>query len=141
MKLSKPTSSYKSKPPHVRLAEKLIANNEILETFEGKHVWGQKIEYIITDSKNKNEAILLRDFNGIWDRKYYWDVQVYAPLMRILKTVWPESNWEEHSIIMFEKIQRTKEREEKKKEKEVLKKEKEETKKKKALKREQLKLI
>ena len=128
MKLSKPISSYKSKPPHVRLAEKLIENNEILETYEGKSVWGQKIEYIVIDSKNKNESILLRDFNGVWDRKYYWDVQVYAPLMRILKAVWPESNWEEHNIILFEKMQKKiekeKEKEQKKKEKEQKKKEK-----------------
>ncbi len=134
MKLSKPTSSYKSKPPHVRLAEKLIENKEILETYEGKHVWGQKIEYIIVDSKNKNEAILLRDFKGIWDRKYYWDVQIYAPLMRILKVVWPKSNWEEHNIILFEKIQKKKEKEEKKKEKEKQIK-------KRTIKREQLKLL
>ena len=128
MKLSKPISSYKSKPPHVRLAEKLIENNEILETYEGKSVWGQKIEYIVIDSKNKNESILLRDFNGVWDRKYYWDVQVYAPLMRILKAVWPESNWEEHNIILFEKMQKKiekeKEKEQKKKENEQKKKEK-----------------
>jgi DNA polymerase elongation subunit (family B) len=122
MKLSKPVSSYKSKPPHVKLAEALIKSKEILETHEGKHVWGQKIEYIITDSKDKNSAILLRDFKGKWDRKYYWDVQVYAPLMRILKAIWPKSNWEEHNIILFEKIQRQKEKEEKKKEKEIDKK-------------------
>lgn len=118
MKLSKPVSSYKTKSPHVRLAEKMIANNEILETHEGKHVWGQKIEYIIIDSKNKNEAILLRDFNGVWDRRYYWDVQIYAPLMRILKTVWPAMNWAEHDILKFEKMQKKIEQAEKKKEKE-----------------------
>jgi len=145
MKLSKPISSYKSKPPHVRLAEKLIASNEILETHEGKHVWGQKIEYIITDNKNKNEVILLRDFNDIWDRKYYWDVQIYAPLMRILKTVWPETNWEEHNIILFEKLQKKAEQEQQKIEKEDEKKqkqkEKEERKIEKETKKEKIKKI
>lgn len=122
MKLSKPVSSYKSKPPHVRLAEKLIEKNEILETHEGKHVWGQKIEYIIVDSKNKNEAILLRDFNKTWDRRYYWDVQIYAPLMRILKTIWPKINWDEHNILLFEKMKKKEEIKKKKKEKELKKK-------------------
>lgn len=122
MKISKPISSYKSKPPHVRLAEKMIAEKEILETHEGKHVWGQKIEYIIVDNKNKDKdggIILLRDFNNEWDRKYYWDVQIYAPLFRILKTVWPDSNWEEHNIILFEKQQKKIEQEEKKKQKQI----------------------
>ncbi|MCP6727626.1 MAG: DNA-directed DNA polymerase, partial [Patescibacteria group bacterium] len=88
MKLSKPISQYKSKPPHVRLAERLIKENKILETQQGKHVWGQKIEYIIVDSKDKDAIILADEFEGVWDRKYYWDVQVYAPLMRILKGAW-----------------------------------------------------
>jgi len=122
MKLSKPISSYKSKPPHVRLAEKMIEENKILETHEGKHVWGQKIEYIITDSKNKNESILLEEFNGTWDRKYYWDVQVYAPLMRILKVAWPDETWEQETILLFEKIKMKEERELKKKQKEEEKK-------------------
>lgn len=125
MKLSKPISSYKSKPPHVILAEKLIKTNEILETHEGKNVWGQKIEYIIRDNKSKEDkAILLKDFKGEWDRKYYWDVQIYAPLLRILKTVWPDSNWEEHNILIFEKLQKKIELEERKKTKEKEKQEK-----------------
>jgi len=135
MKISKPISSYKSKPPHVKLAEKMIADKEILETHEGKHVWGQKIEYIIVDNSNKSadgSVVLLRDFDGNWDRKYYWDVQIYAPLMRIFSTVWPDENWEEHNIIFFEKqqkkilqeekkAQKLKEREEKQKEREAKK--------------------
>jgi len=130
MKISKPISSYKSKPPHVKLAEKMIADKEILETHEGKHVWGQKIEYIIVDNNDKSadgSVVLLRDFDGKWDRKYYWDVQIYAPLMRILKTVWPEENWEEHNIIFFEKQQKKIEQAEKKeqREKERLEKQKE----------------
>ncbi|MFA5174757.1 MAG: DNA-directed DNA polymerase [Candidatus Pacearchaeota archaeon] len=141
MKISKPISSYKSKPPHVKLAEKMIADKEILETHEGKHVWGQKIEYIIVDNSNKSadgSVVLLRDFDGKWDRKYYWDVQIYAPLMRILKTVWPEENWEEHNIIFFEKQQKKIEQAEKKaqklKEKEEKQKEREAKKNKKQLK-------
>ena len=153
MKLSKPVSSYKTKSPHVRLAEKMIANHEILETPGGNHVWGQKIEYIIVDSKNKHEAILLRDFDGVWDRRYYWDVQIYAPLMRILKTVWPEMNWVEHDILKFEKMKKKEEQVQKKiereEEKKRKKKEREEKKlakekivaKKKAKKSEQLKLF
>jgi DNA polymerase elongation subunit (family B) len=121
MKISKPISSYKSKPPHVRLAEKLIKENKILETQEGKHVWGEKIEYIVVDSKNKNESVLLTDFDGHWDRKYYWDVQTYAPIMRIFQTIWPETNWKEHEFAYIEKIEKKKIQEEKKKENEKLK--------------------
>jgi len=146
MKLSKPTTSYKSKPPHVRLAEKLIKEKKILETQEGKHNWGQKIEYIITDSKNKMESVLTSEYNGKWDRNYYWDVQIYAPLMRILKACFPKQDWEKYSITLYErkllkkekeeaKIKREKEREIKRKIREKNKKEREKNKKRKELER------
>ena len=113
-KVSKAINSYKSKPVHVRLAERLIQEKKILDITESKRGWGTRIEYIVTESIDSQEAILAEEFDGHWDRQYYWDVQVYAPIMRILKVVWPKQNWEEHSIILFEKAERKKEKEKKK---------------------------
>jgi DNA polymerase elongation subunit (family B) len=154
-KISKPTDAYKSKPTHVRLAEKLIQEGKMLEAKEEKNSWSNRIFYIVTDHENKNEAILAEDFKGQWDRKYYWDVQIYAPIYRVLKVAWPDENWDEHNITFMEKLENKKDREEKKikrlqeledkkKEREEKKKVREEEKAKKELEKEnkkQLKLI
>ncbi len=146
-KITKPTHKYKSKPAHVKIAEKLIEEGKILQPTEGKHSWGEAIFYIVTNTKPKVEAVHIDEYGGEWDRKYYWDVQIYAPIKRLLMAVWPDRNWDEHSIILMEKLaekekkekekiqktkekakekeQKTKEREVKKKEKEIKKKEKE----------------
>ena len=108
-KLSRPISEYKTKLPHVRLAEKLIKEGKILETQSGKHVWGQKIEYIVlnykrsfkTEKSNPQEQmdeILASNYKGEFDRNYYWNVQVFGIFKRLLKTVYPEYDWEQYSI-------------------------------------------
>ena len=103
---------------HVRIAEKLINEGKILQPKEGKHSWGESILYIVTQTKPKLDGIHIDEFDGNWDRRYYWDVQVYAPIMRILKAVWPDSNWEEHNILLFEKMKKKEELEKRKKERE-----------------------
>ena len=150
-KISKPIHKYKNKTVHIILAEKLIKEGKMLEAVESKNSWGsQQINYIITDTTNKQEAVLASEFKNKWDRKYYWDVQIYAPLMRILKVCYPKENWEEHNIIMFEKMQlkkereeakirREKEREKKKKEREKLKKQREKEREKKKKEKEKIK--
>jgi DNA polymerase I len=140
-KVSKPIADYKTKGPHVRLAEKLIQENRLLETKSGLKVWGTKIEYVIIDGSSKTESILAEDFDGRWDRKYYWDVQIFSPIYRILTAIFPEINWKVFMLKEQEKIERLRIREEKKKEKERIKTEKAIEKEKKKLKKEQLTLI
>ena len=140
-KVSKPIADYKTKGPHVRLAEALIKENKLLETKAGLKVWGTKVEYIIIDGANKNEAILASDFKGVWDRKYYWDTQVYAPLYRILVAIFPNTDWKQYNIEHCEKEDRKKLREEKKIEKEKIKAEKALAREAKKLHKNQLKLI
>ncbi len=127
MKLSKPTTAYKTDTPHVKLAKKMIADKEILETQEGKHVWGQKIEYYIrsgnreglksgmrdserSHSSKTQNAALIRDYTknkGDHDERYYWDIQIFAPLWRILNTIWPDTkedrHWEKYTMSYTEK--------------------------------------
>ena len=105
-RVSKPISEYKkSKPAHVRLAEEKIKNQEILETQSSKNVWGQKIEYIVInakkiglDGKTFIDVIDYKDFNGIFDRTYYWNIQVFNVLKRILDVVYPDYDWEQYKI-------------------------------------------
>jgi len=140
-KISKPISEYKTKTTHVRLAEQLIKNKKILETVKGKRVWGQKIEYIVIDGSNKNEAVLVDDFDGKWDRRYYWDVQIFAPLYRILSAMFSSVDWKKFDIGETEKIERRKLREEKKIEREKIREEEKLAREAKKLKKNQLKLI
>lgn len=119
IKMSKPTSEYILRSPHVRLAEKLIEEHKILETKARKNVWGEKIDYIIVDSNDENAVILAEDFQGQWDRRYYWDVRIYTPLMRILCVVFPNIDWMRYNINLTEKFQRQKDREQKRIENEI----------------------
>lgn len=91
-KLSKPTYKYKSLPIHVKLAKKLIESNQMLEPSEETHSW-VNIQYIITNSVGGLDAVLASDFDGKWDRMYYWNVQIYTPLKRILNVVYPNEHW------------------------------------------------
>lgn len=119
-KVSKPIHLYKSKSVHVRLAERLINEGKLLAPTETKRGWGTRLEYILIPTEDKKQsAVLLEEFNGVWDRKHYWDVQVYAPIMRVLQCVWPTENWEDHNILIFEKLQKKQEREDAKKQREI----------------------
>jgi len=122
-KVSKPISEYKkNKPIHVRLAEEKIKDKQILETQAGKHVWGQKIEYIITASKGARigsdtiarggktgmGGVTIENFTGEWDRVYYWNTQVFNILRRILGSVFPDYDWEQFIVRAEKKIREKK---------------------------------
>lgn len=140
-KVSKPIADYKTKGPHVRLAEKLIQDNKMLEVKTGLKNWGTKIEYIVIDGSSKNEAILAEDFDGRWDRNYYWDVQIFSPIYRIFSAIFPDTNWKQFDIGTCEKEERKRIREEKKIEREKIKAEKALAREAKKLSKNQLKLI
>ena len=65
-----------------------------MDTVRRKHAWGERIYYIVTDAKSKDGMILTRDFNGKWDREYYWKIQIFAPMKRLLQIVYPFFRWE-----------------------------------------------
>ena len=101
-KLSKPIDEYKSKSTHVRLAEKLIKNKMILDTVKKRKVsTGERIFFVVTDMEDKeNGAMLYSDWDGKnWDKCYYWRVHIYAPLKRILQTVFKEYRWDRYNEI------------------------------------------
>lgn len=124
MRLSKSIKDYKTKLPHIRLAEQLIKNEEILDVTERSNVWGPKIDFIIDNSRKVDTdaigATNLEEFDGDWDREYYWDIQVLPPILKILKTAWADKKWEEmFSSIYKKKLEKQTKRELHKKEREI----------------------
>jgi len=141
IKISKPIADYKSKPIHVLLAEKLIKQNKLLETKAGRNTWGTLISYIITDGSGKKEGVVLDEYKGVWDRKYYWVVQIFSPMQRILEAIWPDGNWREHDILTIEKEERIKAKKKIAEEKKLLLEEKKKQREAKKLTKKQLVLI
>jgi DNA polymerase elongation subunit (family B) len=118
MRVSKPTFKYKTMPIHVKLADKLIREGKMLQPSEGKNQGSARISYIVTSVEKTMEAVLLEEYDGKWDRKYYWEVQTYSPMRRILETAYPDHDWSIFSIADQEKKRKKEERERIKKEKE-----------------------
>ena len=94
-KLSKDPKEYKAKsertytaPQHVRIAK------------ENGNKSGDIIQYIIADGKGGkiNEAVPVSKFKGKWDRVYYFNNVVYPILDRMLKTIFPDENWDKYYI-------------------------------------------
>jgi len=87
-RVSKKFKDYKSRPAHVRLAEKMWSNGN------KEFFIGMDLQFIIFDSKDKdNKAIYVDDYNGLFDREFYWEKSVWPPLRRILSVVFPQHNW------------------------------------------------
>lgn len=98
-KLAKPITDYKSRPIYVKIAEKLLKSKKILDIKKnGKYTYGAIIRYIVEDEKEK-EACTIEDFSGKWDRDFYWETPIYAPIYRILKIVFPEQDWDQYSEV------------------------------------------
>lgn len=115
-RISKAPEDYDSKQLHVRLAERLISAGKMLPVDSNAKGWGTRMYYYVNVDKEtgKQEGFSKEDFDGTWDRTYYWDIQMYAPIRRIFETVWPDHDWSVYSIADSERLARKKEREEKK---------------------------
>lgn len=115
-RLSKPTFKYKSKSAHVFLAEELIKQNRLQQPSDSENSWGTRLTYVIKSTTPSQKAVHIDDFDGVWDKNYYWDIQIYAPMMRMLQVIWPEEDWKKYSTIELAKRKRKLAIEEKKKE-------------------------
>ena len=104
IKVSKPTEQYVAKPLHVRLAERLIAEGKLLPIVEGKRSWGTRLDYIVCRMEDgSQEGMLIDEYRGNWDQTYYWDVQIYAPIQRIMAVSFPDVDWSQYEIASAEK--------------------------------------
>lgn len=85
-KVGKMPQDYKSIPAHVKLA--VDKSKE-----QGYFYVGMKVPYIVV-SNNPLKVIHKDDFNKEFDIKYYWENQVFPPIYRILRSVYPNINWD-----------------------------------------------
>jgi len=92
-KVSKTIDSYKTLPLAARLAKRLIEEKKILPIVESEKKVGTRLEYVIVKREDKNEGLLLEEANGEFDRDYYWRVQIFAPLRRVLDCTHPHIDW------------------------------------------------
>lgn len=95
--LSKPLKEYLVKkkgdgeeaasPPHVRVARVLEQRGEEVNE-------GTRIAYVVLDGDGGiNVPISAMDYDGTFDRYYFWENMIYPPTQRLLQAAFPESNW------------------------------------------------
>ena len=93
--LSKPPKEYhrtnakgvqQAVPPHVRVAEKLIA--------EGRELGeGSRVAYVVMDGSDGIKAIPAHEYSGELDRYYLWENLVYPATQRVLEAAFPAEDW------------------------------------------------
>ena len=88
-KVGKMVEDYKNLPEHVRLAKEKFDK-------EGEYFYvGQKVPHIVI-SNNPMKVIHKRDFTGEFDIQYYWEVQMWGPIYRAVKTMFPKYHWDRY---------------------------------------------
>lgn len=83
-RIGKKLTDYKNPPIHVQIA--------LQKSKKDKDV-GNSIAYIVTDGSKKLQGIHIDDFDGNFDREYYWNSVVYPLLERLLEAVYPGEKW------------------------------------------------
>jgi len=82
-KMSKEPDKYKSASQlHVRLAKQIKEQT-------GQNVANTEISYIITSHEKNMDGILASDFDGNFDREYYWENKTLPVLERIANIAFP----------------------------------------------------
>lgn len=86
--LSRPLDQYKSRGPHVRIAETMAAGGEDVSE-------GTRVSYVVLDSETSPTKVApASEFDGVtFDRWYYWTSAVYPPIMRVLAGAFPNQPW------------------------------------------------
>lgn len=86
-------STYKNIPIQVRIVQ------ELKERTKGKKDYtapGTIIPYVVTSSDGGINGIHTVEFKGDFDKKYYWDNLIYPPLERMLKHIYPDTDWKQY---------------------------------------------
>lgn len=89
-------NSYKSKtlPVHARLAKEVFDQT-------GEDLSFSEVKYIVTAMEPHLQGVRDVDFNGKYDKRYYWERRTAPLLERILKVVIPDKDWS--SILVYDK--------------------------------------
>ena len=90
-KLTKRPDQYTSSLPHVEIAKRMLENKE-------EFYLGMSIEYFVLSAEKKIVPEMTCNYNGEFDRVYYWNNRIYPCLERVLASVFPNENWAQHYI-------------------------------------------
>lgn len=96
-KVSKPIEEYDTLTVSARLADRLIKAGKLLPIVAGEKKVGTRLEYIIYNNNGVNDGLLLEEYTNNFNRDYYWEVQIYSPLKKILECVYPKVDWKYYS--------------------------------------------
>ena len=96
-KVSKSIEDYKVMSTHTRLAKRLIESGDLLPIVESEKKMGARLEYIMIANKGVNDGVLMHEFTGDFNRQYYWEIQIYAPIRRLLECVYKNDDWSEYN--------------------------------------------
>ncbi|MCP3684594.1 MAG: hypothetical protein GY861_18155 [bacterium] len=80
-------------PIHVKVAKIIKEKNQGTLDKLNLYSAGCYIPYIVASSKKGLVGIDANDFDGEYDKEYYWD-SCYNPSKRILEVVFPEIDWD-----------------------------------------------
>jgi DNA polymerase elongation subunit (family B) len=85
--ISRSLDAYRTKGPHVRIAEALAEAGEDVGE-------GTRISYVVTDGTvSPTQVIAAGDYKGEFDRHYYWSKSIYPCVMRVLVGAYPNRPW------------------------------------------------
>jgi len=85
---------YDSPTPAVRVAQQMIDSG--MEFFPG-----MKVPYIVVSSKEKVEGIPADNYDGTFDRMYYWTNRVLPPVLRLVEARFPD--YEFYDLVTIQK--------------------------------------
>lgn len=95
-RIGKKLEDYKSKAGlHIRLAQLIFERT-------GEFQVNREIEYVITGHANtKLDGVLKEEFNGKFDREYYWENKTVPVLDRVLKVMFPDDDLFSDQLKLF----------------------------------------
>ena len=91
--IEKDVGLYKTRPPHVRVAE------HIKEVAPTEYYPGMKVPYIMLSAK---EAVWSPEYDpkvATYDPVLFWNKRAFPPTMRFLQSAYPEVDWQEEFIV------------------------------------------
>lgn len=94
IRISKSLDEYKVESINKRLVARLLNEQKILPIVTSVKKMGTRLDYVIIMKNGRNEAILLDELSGTVDFDYYWIKEIYAPIKRVFKIVYPNVDWD-----------------------------------------------
>ena len=91
IRITKEPDSYKSNSLHVKLAKKLREMNR-------EFYIGMEVPFIVTSSNPNLDGVYYKDFDGSYDKRYYWNKRIFPVLERILSTAYKNIDWSSQYI-------------------------------------------